>query len=170
MKYLRLLFFTSLIALSGMILFACSDSGKSSKHIDQYIKSIQEKYRIKKPVEKPIVKQPVVTYVKAELRNPFHKATIPAGKRKIYPNVILRQYRLDQLRLIGTVAEANKAWGLVVAPDGMMYKIQRGMRISSNQSLVTQIGENEVKFEEDLGYGPSTEKQVVTLTIQEPAQ
>lgn len=60
----------------------------------------------------------------------------------------LEQYPLDSLRMVGTLEQSEKTWGLVVNRAGTLYRIEVGNYMGQNHGKVTAILEDRIELEE----------------------
>ncbi len=166
--------------LLGMVLVlflsACSNEGLSD--LEQFVNDA----RMKKGKVEPLPEfKPAETYVYnvAKLRDPFEtwKSEVKANKAVnkmisgIRPNVnrskeILENYPLDTLRLIGSLEYQGERWGLVKAPDGIIYRVKPNNHLGQNYGKVMQVTENKLVLTEIVPDGlGGWEKRQTTLSV-----
>ena len=61
---------------------------------------------------------------------------------------ILENFPLDTLRMMGTFDYRDGKWGLVKAPDGIIYKVKEGHHLGQNYGTVTRIQEKTIVLTE----------------------
>jgi len=161
-----------------LLLSACSSGGLGD--LEQFVNEA----RMKKGKVEPLPEfKPAETYVYnvAQLKDPFEtwKSEVKANKAVnkmisgIRPNVnrskeVLENYPLDTLRLIGSVEYKADHWGLVKAPDGIIYRVKPNNYLGQNYGKVIQVTENKLVLTEIVpdGLGGWEERQT-TLSINE---
>lgn len=170
MKCLRL---PLIFLLSNIFLVACHDQKKDSatQTVQQFVKTIEGASEVQQERKKEDELMKPVAYQGATLRDPFE---IPAlvKNTKIYPNAILVNTALDSLKLRGVVLHAQQRWAILQAQDGRLYRVTEGMRIGLQQALLTQIDQNDIKFNVDmeLELGQKPHDVVMTLEEREPSK
>ena len=60
----------------------------------------------------------------------------------------LEYFELDSLRMVGTLEESGKLWGIIKDQDGLIYKISTGNYMGRNFGRVETIDESEIKLRE----------------------
>lgn len=53
---------------------------------------------------------------------------------------------IDSLRMVGILEEGNIVWGLVVASDGTIYRVQPGDYLGQNSGKIVNIDENKIEL------------------------
>ncbi|MBU0501311.1 MAG: pilus assembly protein PilP [Gammaproteobacteria bacterium] len=78
----------------------------------------------------------------------------------------LEQFPLDTLRMVGTLAQDQKTWALVLSQDGVIHRVQPGNYLGLNNGQITHISEEKVELTEITpdGDGGYQERQAV-LTL-----
>lgn len=160
----------ALLAVS-LLLSGCSES--SIDDLEQFISEA----KMKKGQVEPLPRfQPAETYVYSamELKDPFEtwKSEVKASKEVnnvvsgIRPNVnrrkeVLENYPLDTLRMIGSVEFKEERWGLVKAPDGIIYRVKPDNYLGQNYGKVIEVMENKLILTEIVpdGLGGWQERQ-----------
>jgi type IV pilus assembly protein PilP len=75
-------------------------------------------------------------------RNPFappselNAASRPDANRPKQP---LENFPLDELHYVGEISEQHKSWGLISAPDGMIYRVSVNDYMGQNYGKVVSI-------------------------------
>lgn len=57
---------------------------------------------------------------------------------------MLESYPLDSLAMVGTYAQGDNFWALIVDPEGTIYRVSVGDHMGQNYGEVTAISEDEV--------------------------
>ncbi|MFN2308251.1 MAG: pilus assembly protein PilP [Gammaproteobacteria bacterium] len=96
-------------------------------------------------------------YQASDLRNPFvasepgQAEQLLAGNSssKLHPDAnrpreALESFPLDTLRMVGTLSQHGESWGLVLASDGTIHRIQPGNYLGQNHGKVRNISEFEI--------------------------
>jgi type IV pilus assembly protein PilO len=111
--------------------------------------------------------QATFNYSESSQRNPF--TPIDQIQQKQYANVILRSVPLSKIELVGVISEGNKRWAIIMPTgkndDRITHKATIGDRISQSSALITQIYNDHVSLQKDMGDDDKTE--MVTLNIDE---
>lgn len=155
---------TSLLSYSrtlAILLLSLALGGCVNEELDDLKDFVAQ---VKAKPAKPIPPMPVIKsyesyrYVAEGLRNPFEKAEEPQLTDALMsiegpgPDVDrakeeLEAYPLDTLRMVGTLSQNGKLWGLVKANDGVVHRVQAGQYLGQNYGKVVRILEQQI----DLG-------------------
>lgn len=96
-------------------------------------------------------REPTYIYTSIGRRDPFRsliqKVDLSAGGDKERPRTPLESYNVSQLKLIAIVSAGDKAFALVVLPDGKSYTVQEGMNIGLHDGIVKEIRSDQVVVE-----------------------
>ncbi len=65
----------------------------------------------------------------------------------------LESFPLDSLTMVGTYAQDDEFWGLVVDPEGTIHPVSVGNYIGHNHGKIIEIRETEIKINEWLNDG-----------------
>jgi len=159
------------ILLILLVLTACSESGLGD------LEKFASQARMQKGRVEPLPEfQPTETfaYGAADLQDPFATwqseikpaARVSSVVQGIRPNVnrhkeILENYPLDTLRLTGFLEYNQHRWGLVKAPDGIVYRVQPGNYLGQNYGKVARVLESKLVMMEIVpdGLGGWEERQ-----------
>ncbi len=169
-------------AVLGMLL-VLSLAGCSKDGVDDLEQFVNEA-RMKKGTVEPLPEfKPAETYVYnvSQMKDPFEtwKSEVKANQAVnrmisgIRPNVnrrkeVLENYPLDTLRLIGSVEYSNERWGLVKAPDGIIYRVKPNNYLGQNYGKITRVTENKLVLTEIVPDGlGGWEKRETTLSVNE---
>ena len=60
----------------------------------------------------------------------------------------LEYFELDSLRMVGTLEESGKLWGIVRDQDGLIYRVSKGNYMGRNFGKVETINESGIKLRE----------------------
>ncbi len=166
------------LLVMGLLLSGCSDSG-----LGDLEKFVNEAKLQKGRVEPLPEFKPAETYVysAADLKDPFETWKSEAKPDKevnkvisgIRPNVnrrkeVLENFPLDTLRMIGSMEFNGRRWGLVKAPDGIIYRVRPSNHLGQNYGKVVQVTENKLVLTEIVpdGLGGWQERQA-TMSISD---
>lgn len=148
-----------LIAIPVMTLFlaACSDNGMND--LRQFVDDAKQKKGRVEPLPqfRPVESY---SYQASQLRDPFGAAGASiriAGSDKggsgVNPDInrrkeALESYPLDTLRMMGTFEFKDSKWGLVKAPDGIVYRIKPGNHLGQNYGKVEAVQDKKITLVE----------------------
>ncbi|HHH35684.1 MAG TPA: pilus assembly protein PilP [Gammaproteobacteria bacterium] len=162
--------------LMVLLLAGCSDSG--IQDLEKFVTDARaQKGRVEPlPEFKPAE---TFSYSAADLKDPFETWKSEAKPDKevnrmisgIRPNVnrrkeVLENFPLDTLRLIGSMEFNGHRWGLVKAPDGIIYRVRPDSHLGQNYGRVVQVTENKLVLVEIVpdGLGGWEERQA-TMSV-----
>lgn len=60
----------------------------------------------------------------------------------------LEHYSLDSLRMVGSLRQESRLYGLMQTPDGLIHRLATGDYLGRNHGRVTRISEDEVQLVE----------------------
>jgi Tfp pilus assembly protein PilP len=152
--------------LSGLLLTSCQKQDTAHQDVSRFVKSLESAATTQKQKsglkESEIVS---IAYDGEKYRDPFE---LPASVKNVkqYPNAILGDMALDSLKLVGIVTHKDQRWAVFRASNGKLYKITEGMRVGTQQALLTDIKQNQAKFMIDAGEGDKPRELV--MSVQEP--
>jgi type IV pilus assembly protein PilP len=68
----------------------------------------------------------------------------------------LEKYSLGSLKMMGTmrVSGAGDLWALILAPDGVVHRVQKNNYLGSNHGKIVGISEQRVDLKEIVADGP----------------
>ena len=155
----------------SLVIFAILLNGCGNKEMTElkrYTKSTLAKPG--RPVEPLPPIKPFVRYLytaeKEGLRDPFEpfffgisggetSETLEDSGQDRYTQEILTHnkeeleyFELDSLRMVGTLEESGKLWGIIKDQDGLIYKVSEGNYMGRNFGKVNTINESEIKLRE----------------------
>jgi type IV pilus assembly protein PilP len=80
----------------------------------------------------------------------------------------LESYSLDTLRMVGTFSMKSDLWGLVVAGDGTIHRIQMGNYMGKNYGKIIRIADDRIELMEIVPDKPGTwREQQTSLALVE---
>jgi type IV pilus assembly protein PilP len=139
-----------------LLLAGCHNNGMSD--LRQFVEEAKQKKGRVAPLPqfKPVE---TFTYEDSGLRDPFGTAgplnarlaqdkgagPMPDTHRR---KEILESYPLDALHMLGTLEFKDTKWGLIQAPDGIVYRIKPGNHIGQNYGKVEMIHDNKITLVE----------------------
>ena len=154
------------IVIFAILLNGCGN--KEMAELKRYTKSTLAKPG--RPVEPLPPIKPFVRYLytaeKEGLRDPFEpfffgisggetSETLEDSGQDRYTQEILTHnkeeleyFELDSLRMVGTLEESGKLWGIIKDQDGLIYKVSEGNYMGRNFGKVNTINESEIKLRE----------------------
>jgi len=83
----------------------------------------------------------------------------------------LEAFPLEQLKMVGTLSQANETYALVRA-DKTLYRVKRGNYMGQNFGLITDVNEGEIKLKEIVqdSAGDWAERQSVLPLLEEASK
>lgn len=142
----------------AFMLAGCSDKGMTD------LRQFVDVAKMKKGQVAPLPEfKPVETFVYSadKMKDPFATwksdaklaAQDSGALQSIRPDIsrrkeMLENFPLDTLRMMGTFDYRDGKWGLVKAPDGIIYKVREGHYLGQNYGKVTQIQEKTIVLTE----------------------
>lgn len=99
-------------------------------------------------------------YQASDLRSPFSPSTpsqaeqvLTGNANSIHPDAnrpreTLEDFPLDTLRMVGTLEQQGQSWGLVLASDGTIHRVQPGNYAGQNHGKIKEITEYEIALTE----------------------
>lgn len=99
-------------------------------------------------------------YQASDMRSPFSPGTpsqaeqVLAGNGSTLhpdanrPREALEDFPLDTLRMVGTLEQHGQSWGLVLASDGTIHRVQPGNYAGQNHGKIKEITEYEIALTE----------------------
>ncbi len=127
--------------------------------LEEFISSVKE--RRPRPIEPlPEIKpQEIFEYSAFGLRDPFSNDLQQAPSETVQENnmegegpdlnrrkEMLENYPLDSLAMVGTYAQGDDYWALIVDPEGTIYRVSVGDHMGQNYGEITAISEDEVRL------------------------
>ncbi|QFY42538.1 pilus assembly protein PilP [Candidatus Methylospira mobilis] len=98
----------------------------------------------------PVIAAPAPVRIDIEqLRDPFatmaHAKAVPSGE-----SGALESYELNTLKMAGTLMQGQNRWGLIVAPDGKLYRVRVGDALGAHGGKVDTIREDKIELSENI--------------------
>jgi len=165
------------IALAALLLAACA--GEELQDVQAWVK---EQDNMPRPRIEPLPEvKPFEAFAytadKDGLLDPFRPRKIEAPRQTAgsgirpdlnRPREPLEAYPLENLRMVGTLAQKGDIFALVKTPDNNLFRVRKGNYLGQNFGVITQIDEGSVKLREIVqdGAGDWTER-ASTLQLQE---
>lgn len=146
------------LVLAFAMLTGCSDNGMSD--LRQFVDAAKlKKGRVESlPEFKPVE---TFAYGADKMKDPFANwrsdaklaAQDNGALQSVRPDInrrkeILENFPLDTLRMMGTFDYQHAKWGLVKAPDGIVYKVREGYHLGQNYGRVDQIQDKTILLTE----------------------
>jgi type IV pilus assembly protein PilP len=145
------------VPLLALLLTACSNNGVND--LRQFVENAKQKKGRVEPLPqfKPVESY---NYQASQLRDPFGAGAVGirlAGQDKggsgVNPDVnrhkeALESYPLDALKMMGTFEFKDAKWGLIKAPDGIVYRIKPGNHLGQNYGKVQAIQDKKITLVE----------------------
>lgn len=166
----------TILSLVGLYLIMCMpllsgcSKSKDMEDLERFVE--QTKQTPAQPIEplptvKPIDK---FSYTASQKRDPFVKV-LQRNYNGIRPDMNrpkepLEAYTLDSLQMVGILTEHNKTWGIIVAPDNTVYRVNVGSYLGQNFGKVTAITPTEIKILETIPQGDNWTQRETSLAIK----
>lgn len=160
-----------------LLLAGCSDSGVSD------LRAFVEEAKQKQGRVEPLPEfKPVETFAYSahSRRDPFRawsadapNAVAERNDSGIRPDVArsreaLEGYPLDTLRMMGALEFQGVRWGLVRAPDGIVYRVRQGNYMGQNYGKIQTVSDNKLVMTEIVPDGlGGWEERNASLAISE---
>lgn len=175
-KFVDQIFF--ILLMSGMLI-ACSDSRMSDlqRFIDE-VKAEKQGHVEPLPEFKPFE---TFVYKADEIKDPFtswetrvQNVAQAGGENQIHPEEhrrkeVLEGFQLNALLMMGTLEYQNEIWGLIKAPDGIVYRVKEGNYLGQNHGKIIRILRNQMALMEIVpdGLGAWEERQASLSLVGE---
>lgn len=175
-RFYHRMFFILLI--SGMLI-ACSDDGMSD--LQNFVDEVKaEKQGRVEPLPefKPFE---TFVYKEDEIKDPFtswetqvQKVAQNNDQSQIHPEEhrrkeVLEEFPLNSLLMMGTLEYQDQIWGLIKAPDGIVYRVKQGNYLGQNHGKISRILRNQMALTEIVpdGLGGWQERQASISLVGE---
>ncbi|VAW88845.1 Type IV pilus biogenesis protein PilP [hydrothermal vent metagenome] len=80
----------------------------------------------------------------------------------------LESYPLETLTMMGTLEYSNENWGLIKAPDGIIYRVKSGNYMGQNHGKISKINSEDIALTEIVSDGlGGWENRPVELSLNE---
>jgi type IV pilus assembly protein PilP len=84
-----------------------------------------------------------------QLRDPF--ATMANAKTAQSGELsALEGYESSTLKMSGTIAQGQSRWGLILTPDGKLYRVRVGDVLGTHGGIISAIDDQQIEFNENL--------------------
>jgi type IV pilus assembly protein PilP len=150
--------------LLGATLIGLALSGCSSGDVDDlYVFVQQAKARQTAKIEPlpPIKAFETFAYAAQSARDPFVPPAQPEPEEEVAANKgnglspdfarareELERFTLDSLRMVGTLAQNEATYGIVLAPGGSVYRVRPENFLGKNHGRITAITNDKIKLTE----------------------
>lgn len=166
----------ALCVLSVLGVVACT----SDSHTDlaNYVAEVKARKAGRIPPLPEIKGYESYAYNKENLRDPFKPTVEEAiaesvSEQGIRPDVgrnkePLEAFPLDTLRFVGHLEQEGRVWGVITAPDSMVYRVEEGNYVGQSFGRIVHISETQIDVREIVpnGLGGWTERDA-TLRLAE---
>jgi len=164
-------------ALLALMLVGCAQQDMSD--LDRYVTEV--KARPPAPIAPiPQIRQAeTYLYIAGDRRDPFQPEAESAEGVEMAaggglqpdlnrPKEELESFSLDNLSMVGTLAQQNDLWALVKTPDGTIHRAREGNYMGRNYGRIVTISEDKIDVRELIpdGKGSYMEREA-SLTIGE---
>jgi type IV pilus assembly protein PilP len=167
----------TVIALAILLLAGCA--GEEIQELETWVKEADSmpRPRIEPLPEVKPFEAFAYTADKDGMLDPFRPKKIEAPKQSpgsgIKPDLNrarepLEAYPLENLRMVGTLAQSREVYAIVKSPDNNLFRVRKGNYLGQNFGLITGIDEASVQLKEIVqdGLGEWSERGS-TLQLQE---
>jgi type IV pilus assembly protein PilP len=151
--------------LSGLLVAAALTAcGGGMQDLEDYVAKVRQ--RPPGPIEPLPEIKPIATFLydPGDRRDPFlmdaagYEAIQPKVPGGIAPDPLrrkeeLEQYALDSLAMVGTLAQGETDWALIVTPEGILHRVRVGNYLGQNNGQITRIEEGQVQVTEIISDG-----------------
>jgi type IV pilus assembly protein PilP len=170
---------TGILAILPLLLLVAGCSGGGVSDLRAFVEEAKQKQGRIEPL--PEFK-PVETFVYSAhtLKDPFRSwssdpanAVVERNDSGIRPDVnrrreVLESFPLDTLRMMGALEFQGVRWGLVRAPDGIVYRVRQGNFMGQNYGRVLMVSDNKLMLTEIIPDGlGGWEERSASLAISE---
>lgn len=144
---------------AGLSLTGCS--GGNTEDLQRFVADVRGRQPTKIEPLPEFKPYETFLYQAGDLRSPFdpaiagqtEQALAAAGNSALHPDANrarepLEDFPLDTLRMVGTLAQQGQSWGLVLANDGTIHRVQPGNYLGQNHGKIKQISEFEIELTE----------------------
>ncbi len=168
-----------------VMLSACSSEGTSD--LEDFVAKVKEKNPGQveplpelKPFEKYAysayfdgIKDPFVTWATINPKVDRLKGAGGGMDNGVFPDgertrEALESYPLETLTMVGSLEYSNESWGLIKAPDGIIYRVKSGSYIGQNHGKISKVSSEDVALIEIVSDGlGGWENRPVELSLNE---
>lgn len=148
--------------LFPMVLVGCSEP--DMKDLKDYVADVKARPATPIPPLPEVTQPESYLYVAGGRRDPF----VPELEGEAGPQAAeydgpkpdpnrrkeeLESYSLDNLRMVGTLAQKEDNWGLVQTSDGTIHRVQSGNYMGRNHGRILRIDEQKIELTELVSNG-----------------
>lgn len=148
----------SVVVLTILALSACAQS--QTDDLEQFVKETKLKFAGQVEPLPPATPYENYEYGAGEKRDPFRSSVSlvksiaanrvsnglqPDGSRR---HEELELFGLEQLTMVGVLANDGQNWAMVKVPGGTVYKVREGNYMGKNHGKILKIGETKVDLKE----------------------
>lgn len=151
----------------SVFLVGCSSN---DKEIERYIAQVRARPPQGMEPIPEFKKTPGFAYSASDRRSPFAKRKIETGMQPDLnrPKEPLESYPLDGLKLVGILRQSGKEWGLILTPEGKVYRVTTGHHLGTNFGVVVEVTRKSLVIDEMFqgpqGWEPRRTSLVVSAT------
>ena len=146
-----------LAALFPLILVGCSEP--DMRDLKDYVADVKARPPSPIPPLPEVTQAESFQYVAGGRRDPF----VPELEGEAGPQAVeydgpkpdpnrrkeeLESYSLDNLRMVGTLAQNSDNWGLVQTNDGTIHRVKSGNYMGRNHGRIIRINEQNIELTE----------------------
>ena len=140
----------------GLSLSGCS--GSNTQDLQRFVEDVRNRQPSKIEPLPEFKPYETFLYQASDLRSPFDPGapgqaeqvlTGTASNSAIHPDAnrqreALEEFPLDTLRMVGTLSQKGQSWGLVLANDGTIHRVQPGNYLGQSHGKIRRITEFEI--------------------------
>lgn len=153
----------SFAGITGWIVIGLSLSGCGSSNtsdLEQFVAEVRSRQPSKIEPLPEFKPYETFLYQAGDLRSPFdpglggqadQNVAGAASNNGLHPDANrprepLEEFPLDTLRMVGTLSQHGQSWGLVLANDGTIHRVQPGNYLGQNHGKIKQVSEFEIEL------------------------
>ena len=143
-----------------MMLFLSGCSSSNTADLQQFVAEVRGRQPSKIEPLPEFKPYETFLYQAADLRSPFDAGSSGQAEQTLAgastnnglrpdanrPREPLEDFPLDTLRMVGTLSQQGQSWGLVLANDGTIHRVQPGNFLGQNHGKIKQISEFEIEL------------------------
>lgn len=167
------------VCIGVLIMIGLTGCGGETDDLHRYIEEVRT--RPGKPIEPMPVYKPIKRFAypfNTNRRNPFYSRTALLKKKqdeksandvgapdRTRPKQELEAFPLDGLQMVGILKQNGTIWGLVQAPNGLVYKVTVGTYMGKHYGRVTRVADDYIRLIETVKDGGKWKKKQVTVKL-----
>lgn len=142
----------------GLTLTGCG--GSNTEDLQQFVADVRNRQPTKIEPLPEFKPYETFLYQAGDLRSPFDPGAGGQAEQALAgtgsnnglrpdsnrPREPLEEFPLDTLRMVGTLSQQGQSWGLVLANDGTIHRVQPGNYLGQNHGKIKQISEFEIEL------------------------